>query len=139
MILDDGTSTNHAWTLDEYQNFCLETAHVYRDEAYALAGYNRESSAYLMFCKMYAALGLGEAGEIQGKVKKLMRDSKDWTYEQHEAHREAVALELGDYLWYAGALADEYGFTLQEIAKKNVKKLLERRKKGTLQGDGDNR
>jgi NTP pyrophosphatase (non-canonical NTP hydrolase) len=51
----------------------------------------------------------------------------------------ALALELGDVLWYVSVLAGELGFDLQEVAKMNLQKLRDRRERGVLQGSGDNR
>lgn len=86
---------------------------------------------------IYPALGLGnEAGEVQGKIKKVLRDNGG------EFTGEAVnniADEIGDVLWYCAALAEDLGFTLDEIAKRNIDKLTSRRERGVIQGSGDNR
>lgn len=85
----------------------------------------------------YAALGIGdEAGEVQGKVKKMWRDDNGVMTEER---RQALKLELGDVMWYISQCATELGFSLGEIAETNIQKLLNRRAKGTLQGDGDDR
>lgn len=81
---------------------------------------------------LYPALGLtNEAGEVAGKVKKIIRDGNvsHW----------AVAKEIGDVLWYAAVLAHDLGFTLEEIAQDNLDKLASRASRGTLKGSGDNR
>lgn len=85
----------------------------------------------------YAALGLGgEAGEVCNKVKKLMRDDGG---EITNKFREYLKGELGDVLWYVAACAREAGLDLNEIAEKNVEKLVDRQERGVLQGNGDNR
>ena len=80
----------------------------------------------------YLALGLtSEAGEVAGKVKKLIRDGK--------GDKKAIAAEIGDVLWYCAMLAKETEVPLNDIMKDNLKKLHGRKTRGTLQGSGDNR
>jgi len=82
---------------------------------------------------IYPALGLnGEAGEISEKVKKWLRGDR-------ELDREGLLLELGDPLWYIVSLADDLGFTLQDVVDANVQKLTSRKERGVLKGSGDNR
>ena len=86
---------------------------------------------------VYPALGLsGEAGEVAEKVKKSIRDKEGmWAPED----KSAVAKELGDVLWYIANLASDLGLDMQEIAEKNIEKLLSRKQRGVLGGSGDNR
>ena len=66
----------------------------------------------------YPALGLaGEAGEVADKVKRF-RDGRDDARFKGE-----IAREIGDVLWYCSALADDLGFSLQQIAEMNIYKL----------------
>ena len=86
----------------------------------------------------YLALGLtSEAGEVAGKVKKLIRDGAD--IEDYELKKIAIASEVGDVLWYCAMLAKEVGVPLNDIMKENLKKLHGRKVRGTLHGSGDNR
>ena len=86
----------------------------------------------------YLALGLtSEAGEVAGKVKKLIRDGEDM--EGFELKKIAIASEIGDVLWYCAMLAKEVGVPLNDIMKDNLKKLHGRKVRGTLHGSGDNR
>ena len=86
----------------------------------------------------YLALGLtSEAGEVAGKVKKLIRDGEDM--EGFELKKIAIASEIGDVLWYCAMMAKEVGVPLNEIMKENLKKLHGRKERGTLQGSGDDR
>ena len=86
----------------------------------------------------YLALGLtSEAGEVAGKVKKLIRDGED--AEGFELKKIAIASEIGDVLWYCAMMAKEVGVPLNDIMKDNLKKLHGRKVRGTLHGSGDNR
>lgn len=90
-------------------------------------------------CVIYPALGLsGESGEIAEKVKKWIRD-EDYANGMSVERREAILLELGDPLWYITSLADDLGYTLQDVVDANVNKLNSRKERGVLKGSGDNR
>jgi len=85
----------------------------------------------------YPALGLSsESGEVAGRVKKLYRDDNgkiDSTF------RIRFEKELGDMLWYVAILASEAGIPLEDIANANLLKLRDRKDRGVLHGDGDER
>jgi NTP pyrophosphatase (non-canonical NTP hydrolase) len=83
----------------------------------------------------YPALGLcGEAGEAAEKVKKTIRDDGGVLTDER---RGALAAELGDVLWYVAQLATEAGLDLDEVAERNLHKLLSRQQREVLQGSGD--
>ena len=87
------------------------------------------------FTITYPALGLAsEAGEVAGKIKKVIRDHKDVNF---AALPHDVMPELGDCLWYIAALGYNLGLTLEEIAQYNIEKLRGRKERGTLGGSGD--
>ena len=96
----------------------------------------RETGNKLAIC--YTSLGLAEeAGEVAGKVKRILRgDYKDQPYEDIS---KMIAGELGDVLWYVSATAREFGYTLEEIAQMNLDKIKKRVEKGTQRGSGDDR
>ena len=50
-----------------------------------------------------------------------------------------MAKELGDVLWYVAQLATELDLDLDEIAARNLEKLLSRQRRGVLSGSGDDR
>ncbi len=85
----------------------------------------------------YPALGLAsEAGEVAGKVKKVLRDRNgDFGDEQIAAIKD----ELGDVLWYVATLAADLGLDMADIAAGNVDKLRSRLERNVIQGDGDQR
>ena len=86
---------------------------------------------------IYPALGLAsEAGEVAGKIKKVLRDQAgDFT----RAPLEAIKDELGDVLWYVAVLAGDLGLSLDDIAAANLSKLASREERGRLSGGGDRR
>jgi NTP pyrophosphatase (non-canonical NTP hydrolase) len=86
---------------------------------------------------LYPVLGLGgEVGELQNKVKKILRDDGG---KVTQARREEIAYELGDILWYVALVADEFRFDLADIAHLNLNKLAVRQEKDRLHGSGDKR
>ena len=85
---------------------------------------------------IYVALGLGESGEVQGKVKKILRDSDGVLTEET---RQKIKAELGDMLWYASQMCSELGVTMGEVASENLVKLADRKARDVLKGDGDKR
>ena len=108
-------------TPDLYENLAGQTAIFPKDKALE-----------------YLALGMtSEAGEVAGKVKKLIRDGED--VEGFEMKKLAIASEIGDVLWYCAMMAKEVGVPLNDIMKENLKKLHSRKERGTLSGSGDDR
>ena len=86
----------------------------------------------------YLTLGLtGESGEIANKVKKFIRDGA--VKDEYLAKRIEIGYEIGDVLWYCAVLAEELEMNLGHIMEKNLDKLADRKKRGTLSGSGDNR
>ena len=96
----------------------------------------KETALYPVNAKIvYPALGLaGEAGEVADKVKKTIRDGRN-----DAAYYNEIAKELGDVLWYCAILADDLGYSLQQVADMHIYKLKNRKASGTIRGDGDNR
>lgn len=84
----------------------------------------------------YVSNGLGEVGEVQGKIKKVIRDSGGIITDEK---RQQLAGELGDVLWYLSQMASELGLSLSDVAVANLDKLFGRKERGTLHGSGDNR
>ena len=81
---------------------------------------------------IYPALGLAaEAGEVANKVKKILRDGK--------FDRTAISDEIGDCLWYIAALCRDLNVDMTTVATRNLEKLYDRKERGVLSGNGDNR
>lgn len=78
------------------------------------------------------ALGLaGEAGEATEHVKKFIRDGR--------IDRAALRKELGDVAYYLVRMCDFWGFKPSEVLGENRAKLLDRKARGVLRGQGDER
>lgn len=84
----------------------------------------------------YAALGLGEVGEVQNKVKKIIRDHDGVITEEM---RNAIKSELGDVLWYLATMCTELNLTFEEVAQGNLMKLKSRKERNKITGSGDDR
>lgn len=86
---------------------------------------------------VYSCLGLSnEVGEFLGKIKKIFRDKKG---EFSKTTVEELKGELGDVLWYFTQICTDLDISLDEVADENLKKILSRKKRNKLHGDGDNR
>lgn len=104
----------------------------YEDVAMLSAIYNEAQHSII-----YPALGLGnEAGEVLGKIKKVLRDNNG---EFDSGWKVKILDECGDVLWYLAALAKDLGSNLDEVAKINMDKLIDRRNRNVIGGSGDNR
>jgi len=104
----------------------------YQKEARKTAIYKNQGENYV-----YPSFGLaGETGEVMEKIKKLIRDKDGIIDEQFKIE---ITKELGDILWYLAQLSTEFGISFQDVAEKNIEKLISRKDRGMLHGDGDNR
>lgn len=115
----------------------------------------------------YMLLGLqGEVGELSSKFAKLVRSKEAtfggdgehdlnqfiWDFRENlspESFRTQLAknreyekdmrAELGDILWFCAGIADVMNWDLSAICQENLDKLAARKKRGTIEGDGDHR
>jgi len=84
----------------------------------------------------YSGLGLGEAGEVQNQLKKVIRDDAGIV---SDSRKEKIIDELGDLLFYVARVAKDLGVSLGVVAQRNIIKLESRKERGKIVGDGDNR
>ena len=89
-----------------------------------------------MLAISYVGLGLGEVGEVQNKLKKVIRDKNGII---NDEFKNDIKKELGDILWYVSEMSTILGFNLEDVAQANIDKLFKRRDNNTLKGSGDNR
>lgn len=103
----------------------------YQEQACKTAVYGAGSNI------VYPALGLGnEAGEVLGKIKKVLRD-QDGIYTPDNV--KDIGKEIGDVLWYIAALCRDLGISLDDVAEINLAKLRDRQARNVIQGSGDDR
>jgi len=108
------------------------TGTAYQEQACSTAIFPKEKATE------YLTLGLtGEAGEIANKVKKFIRDGA--AQDEYEAKKIEIAYEIGDVMWYCAVLAAEMGMDLGHVMENNLRKLADRKARGTLSGSGDTR
>lgn len=111
-------------SMNQYQDFTDEVS-IYPD-----------AGAETIIGLSYTCLGLtGEAGEVAGKIKKVIRGDYELTPEK----KRELILELGDVLFYITRIAVELGYTLEEVMEVNQMKLVKRKEKNVIRGDGDHR
>ena len=99
----------------------------------------------------YMLLNLvGEVGEFSSKIAKGIRkgefrikenelcfDPKNLTEESLTRVEESLMAECGDICWQLSGLCTVMGWDLEKVAEYNLKKLAERKKNGTIAGNGD--
>jgi NTP pyrophosphatase (non-canonical NTP hydrolase) len=93
---------------------------------------------------------VAEVGEFGGKVSKAHRHG-DIKYDEQGNIRwagswddaltfnEELKKEAGDILWQLSGLCHVMGWDLQDVAQGNLDKLASRKKRGVIDGQGDNR
>ena len=98
---------------------------------------------------------VGEVGEFASKAGKHMRNgnlhittterdeegrilhTQIWNITDED--RKLLRDELGDIQWQLAGLAHVMGFSLEEVAEKNLEKLASRKQRNLIDGDGDER
>lgn len=89
---------------------------------------------------------VGEVGELASKVAKGIRKEEVLLFDNDLRYPRGIdgeiakvkqIQELGDCLWMIAGLARTYGYSLEEVAQKNLDKLAKRKQAGTIIGDGD--
>lgn len=119
------------WDNRKVRSLSFET---YQHQTKETAIYPREVEQEAL---VYCSLGLiSEAGEVGGKVKKLIRD-KNFNISIED--KKQIISEMGDVLWYLSELSNTLNISLAEVAKSNIAKLMDRLERNVIHGDGDNR
>jgi len=105
----------------------------YQDEASKTAIFPNELPDFIEVGQVYTVLGQsGESGEVEEKLKKAIR-------ENDESYIEDMRTEVGDTLWYLSQVCEEFDWSLEQIAEDNIDKLQDRKDRGALTGEGDDR
>lgn len=122
-------------TMNDYQQRAMETCLP-----------ESKNFAYMMLNLV------GEVGEIAGKVSKYIRkgqadfmdndlrlyapdgdDDAAWNREGD------LRKEVGDVLWQLAGLCTVMGWDLEDVARENLSKLADRKQRGVIASEGDNR
>ena len=97
---------------------------------------------------------IGEVGELASKVAKDIRKGnvdietgKGYTselmpnmpFDEWVVRSDEYMAEAGDILWQLSGLCKVMGWTLEDVAKANLEKLASRKRRGVIDGEGDNR
>ena len=109
-------------------------------------------STCLPSCNNFAYMSLGlvsEVGELAGKVAKAVRKEEITLFGNDlycgkqlpedggaELHNGLIG-EIGDVLWFVSGICKVLGLSLEDVADANLAKLAERKKNGTIIGNGD--
>lgn len=118
------------------------TPNEYQQKAHSFALYGDNIA--------YPFAGLAEeAGEANGKFAKFIRKhdginpvmAEGWTSMQDDCakFKQDIAKELGDVVWMVAEIATQFHLSLEDILIKNIEKLDDRRNRGVIVGEGDNR
>jgi NTP pyrophosphatase (non-canonical NTP hydrolase) len=100
--------------IEEYQELAFKTAlETAKNPAYMVANLT------------------SEAGEVAGKYAKWIRDGV--------LDEAGMQKEVGDVLWQIAGLSTVMGWSLSDLASKNLQKLAQRQANNTLKGSGDER
>ena len=125
-------------SFDQYQDYVNRVA-----SGYELKDLEKIGTKAISHELGYTITGVaGEAGEALEKFKKAWREvgiDSIYPYLSEPKRRHAMALELGDTLYYAARAANLLGYKLSEIAEMHVEKLNGHIKRGTVKGEGDYR
>ena len=123
------------------------TMNQYQDRAMSTCMNTCSNFSYMMLNLV------GEVGELASKVAKEIRKgnieigatampNKIMPYMNEDewwAKETELMMEAGDILWQLAGLCTTMGWTLEEIAQRNLDKLASRKQRGVIDGDGDNR
>lgn len=89
---------------------------------------------------------VAEVGEASGKVAKAIRKGEGafvdgvFTFTANaDDNVRLLKCELGDILWQLAGLCTVQGWSLEEVAEMNLRKLADRKQRGVIIGNGDER
>jgi NTP pyrophosphatase (non-canonical NTP hydrolase) len=100
--------------IEEYQELAFKTAlETAKNPAYMVANLT------------------SEAGEVAGKYAKWIRDGV--------LDEAGMQKEVGDVLWQIAGLSTVMGWSLADLASKNLQKLAQRQINNSIGGNGDER
>lgn len=127
-----GAPDEMGMTLNEYQSHAMTTCMPSCDN----------------FSYMFLNL-VGEVGELASKVAKHIRKEKAEIVDNRlcdgademlsKSDLIGMRRECGDIAWQLAGLCHVMGWTLEEVCRENLDKLADRKTRGVIDSDGDNR
>lgn len=122
--------------LNDLQDYAMRTRFLYVDAVDSIDKEVRAPTLRYLLRMSYAALGLGESGEVQNKVKKLIRDTGGVATQDD---KDAIGGEIWDSILYHCSVATELNVNLGDIAVDGLRRLESGQARGILGGSGDRR
>ena len=133
---DIDNAVGHQMTLNQYQgramSTCMSSCSNFSYMMLNLVGEVREFASKVAKEIRKGNIEIG-ATAMPNKIMPYMNEDEWW------AKDEELMKEAGDILWQLAGLCTTMGWTLEEVAQKNLDKLSSRKKRGVIDGDGDNR
>ena len=124
------------------------TLNEYQEKAMSTCMPSCDNFSYMMLNLV------GEVGELASKVAKDIRKKNvcidtgngytselmpEMPFDEWVARSEEYKAEAGDILWQIAGFCRVMGWTLEDVAVGNLEKLADRKSRGKIDGDGDNR
>ena len=124
------------------------TLNEYQEKAMSTCMLSCDNFSYMMLNLV------GEVGELASKVAKDIRKKNvcidtgnfytselipQMPFDEWVARSEEYKAEAGDILWQIAGFCRVMGWTLEDVAVGNLEKLADRKSRGKIDGDGDNR
>lgn len=124
------------------------TLNEYQEKAMSTCMPSCDNFSYMMLNLV------GEVGELASKVAKDIRKKNvcidtgngytselmpEMPFDEWVARFEEYKAEAGDILWQIAGFCRVMGWTLEDVAVGNLEKLADRKSRGKIDGDGDNR
>ena len=125
-------------TLNEYQDKAMSTCMPESDNLfYMLANLVGEVVVFASKAAKHMRKGKLHITTTERDEEERLLHTQIWNITDEE--RKLLRDELGDIQWQLAGLAHVMGFSLEEVAEKNLEKLASRKQRNLIDGDGDER
>ena len=125
-------------TLNEYQDKAMSTCMPESDNLfYMLANLQGEVGEFSSKDAKHMSKGKLNITTTERDEEGRILRAQMWNITEED--RKLLRDELGDIQWQLAGLAHVMGFTLDEVAEKNLEKLASRKQRNLIDGDGDER